>query len=367
MSDDEIKNQENIDTTFDFDQHRDNALRKYRDLHGLYSDLVETAKGVLRNAFSTKKIKVQSIEGRAKTYESFANKAITPSDTNPDKPKYAEPIKEITDLAGIRVIAFQPKAVEEICQLIRQEFTVTEFQDKSEALIKQGKLGYQSFHFLVTMSDTRCQLPEYARFKNVVFEIQARTVLQHAWAEMEHDIQYKSESVIPVNIRRRLIALAGMLEMADREFESLQDADEKLREEARKSVKSGNLAAVEITPDSIKSYLDKRLGPDARQAYWMYDLTADHLITLGFSTLAQIDACIHGYDDDKIARAVWQNRRGQLARFEETLLASMGQIYVERHPWSIEERWSKRFAQKLEMIKNAGIKTGNFDPLTLKN
>ncbi|SIO48804.1 GTP pyrophosphokinase [Paraburkholderia phenazinium] len=348
---------------FDFGKHKDVALGRYRDVHGLYSDLVETARGILKNALSGQAIKVQSIEGRAKSFESFADKAAKPSDTDPNKPKYPDPMSEITDLAGIRVIAFQPRAVDEICKLVRREFKVTEFQDKSEALISQGKFGYQSFHFLVTLNDARVRLPEYSRFKDIVFEIQTRTVLQHAWAEMEHDIQYKTEAVIPTNIRRRFIALAGMLEMADREFESLQEADQKLREEARESVQSGELGAVEITPDSLKSYLDRRLGPDARQAAWVYDLLADYVIALGFTTLSQVDECIEGYDDDKISKMIYGSRMGQVSRFEDVLLASMGDVFVQRHPWSKSDDWVTRFRQRLVRLNEAGIKTGSFDPL----
>ncbi|QXH47815.1 hypothetical protein KSS93_07880 [Pseudomonas xanthosomatis] len=70
---------------------------------------------------------------------------------------------------------------------------------------------------------------------------------------MEHDIQYKSASVIPTTIKRRCTALAGMLEIADREFQALEAEDQILRVKARNSVASGNLAGVEITPDALKT------------------------------------------------------------------------------------------------------------------
>jgi ppGpp synthetase/RelA/SpoT-type nucleotidyltranferase len=363
IASDEGSREADINMEFDFGKHGDKALRQYRDKHGLYSGLVETAVSVMKSALSAGGLKVQSVEGRAKAFESFVEKASKPSDEDPDKPKYVDPISQITDLAGIRVIAFQPRVVEEICKLIHREFKVSEFQDKSEALINQGKFGYQSFHFLVTLTDARCQFAEYARFKDVVFEIQVRTVLQHAWAEMEHDIQYKNEAVIPISIRRRFIALAGMLEMADREFESLQEADQKLREEARISVKSGDLGAVEITPDSLKSYLDNRFGPDGRMKDLGYEIAADHLIEMGFSTLAQVEECVSGYDDDKISRTVWGSRQGQLSRFDETLMAAMGEVYLQRHPYMKHEYFAARYPEKLAQMQQNGLETGSYDPL----
>lgn len=348
---------------FDFGKHADKALRQYRDKHGLYLELVERAVSVMKSALSAGGLKVQSVEGRAKAFESFTEKASKPSDEDPNKPKYTDPMSQITDLAGIRVIAFQPRVVDEICRLIHREFKVSEFQDKSEALINQGKFGYQSFHFLVMLTDARCKFSEYARFRNVTFEIQVRTVLQHAWAEMEHDIQYKNEAVIPTSIRRRFIALAGMLEMADREFESLQEADQRLREEARVSVKSGDLGAVEITPDALKSYLDDRFGSDGRMKDFGYEASAKYLVKMGFTTLAQVDECVSGYDDDKISRAIWGSRQGQLTRFEDTLMAAMGEIYLQRHPFMKHEYFAERYPKKLGEMRDRGIKVGSYDPL----
>ncbi len=78
------------------------------------------------------------------------------------------------------------------------------------------------------LAPQRALLPEYERSADSITEIQVRTVLQHAWAEIEHDIQYKSASVIPAEIRRRFMSLAGMLEIADRESQAIQDADKRL-------------------------------------------------------------------------------------------------------------------------------------------
>ncbi len=112
-------------------------------------------------------------------------------------PKYQDPLVEIDDLAGVRIITFFPGSIEAIETMIGEEFDIFERSDKSEALIEEGRFGYQSIHYLVTLKDTRTQLVEYARFDRAIIELQVRTILQHAWAEIEHDIQYKSTSAIP--------------------------------------------------------------------------------------------------------------------------------------------------------------------------
>jgi len=141
-------------------------------------------------------------------------------------------------MAGIRVITFLPRTVNEVCEYIEQEFAILEKIDKSAELLDEGKFGYQSIHFLVKMHPSRAGLAEYQSFRDLVLEIQVRTILQHAWAEMEHDIQYKSTIVIPTLIKRRFIALAGLLEIADREFQTLQDENERIRQRKESEIES---------------------------------------------------------------------------------------------------------------------------------
>ena len=182
-------------------------------------------------------------------------------------------------------------------------------------------------------------------------------------AEIEHDIQYKSAPVIPAEIRRRFMALAGMLELADREFQAIQDADKKLTKEARSRVAGGRLSQVEITPDALKAFLDKGLGADGRMAEWSYDWTARLLKRLGFRTLEQVKKCISGYDDDQLSRIATGNRQGQTTRFEYMLLAGMGEHYLRRHPWAAESWYEKRVREDLAHFKDAGIVTREYDPV----
>lgn len=349
-------------SVFDFAAHSAAALERYRSVRQDYELLAEVAKRLLSETLTVFGIRAHSIEARAKALDSFSKKAGKPSEGDPSRPKYRDPVREITDLAGVRVITFLPRTVEQVCGLVEREFTVQERTDKSAELLDEGKLGYQSIHFLVEMHPNRIRLPEYQRQRGLTFEIQVRTLLQHAWAEMEHDIQYKSAAVIPAMIRKKFISLAGLLEIADREFQSLQDEDERLRQEARASVQTGELSSVEITPDALKSYLDRKLGTDGRMTQWSYEFTANILRKLGFVTLSQLDECIAGYDDDKVSRAIWAARQGQLSRFEDTVLASMGKFFIDRHPWARDRECVDRFRGRLDRLGKGGIRVGTYLP-----
>ena len=175
-------------------------------------------------------------------------------------------------------------------------------------------------------------------------ELQVRTILQHAWAEIEHDIQYKAVSVLPVQIRRRFATLAGLIEIADREFQAIQDDNRIIRDLARRNVDLGKLDQVEITPDSLRAYLDKRYGSDGRMSDFTYQYTASSLLDLGFTNLAEVDECISNFDADALSRAIHGSRQGQVTRFEDVLLASMGENYVRAHPASLRFAWDGWYA-----------------------
>lgn len=204
------------------------AVETYEDLRPKYQSLAETVRTILIHAIP-EDCSVHSIEFRAKTVDSFRRKAEKPDDEDRSIPKYTDPLSQITDLAGVRVIAFFPKSLNRICEAIEKQFSVIWMKDLGEERFTQGRFGYQSIHYLVKLPDQKTEWAEYKRFDGLIAEIQVRTILQHAWAEMEHDIQYKSSEQIPTSIQRRFIALAGMLEIADREFQAVQDEDSKLR------------------------------------------------------------------------------------------------------------------------------------------
>jgi putative GTP pyrophosphokinase len=356
---------EKTTSQFDFELHSKSAVDQYRKKRELYDDFTIEIENILREAIETHGLKINDIQGRAKTEESFGKKAAAPSEQAPDKPKYADPMKEITDLAGIRVITFFPSTVEQIGKLIQSEFQVLERVDHTASAEQEERLGYLSVHYIVKLGTNRSSLSEYKKFAGLTAEIQVRTVLQHAWAEIEHDIRYKSTSAIPHAISRRFMALAGLLEIADREFEAIQTEDAQVRAQAVNLIAEGRLGEVEVTPDSLRSYLDERLGPDDRISDFTYLWIAKILRNMGFQNLGQVNECISGFDDDKCSRIALGNRSGQMSRFEVQLAASMGENFIVSHPWSDgnpDGWWARQVRRWLENLKNAGVQLGSYQP-----
>ena len=347
---------------FDFESHGKSAVEEFTRKRDLYEHFAWAVRDILADAIEPRGLKVNEIQCRAKEIKSLGKKAITPSEQNPEEPKYKNPMSDITDLAGVRVITFFPSTVQTVCQLIQEEFEVIEQVDHTASAEREQRLGYLSVHYLVRLGSNRKKLAEYKKFDGLTAEIQVRTVLQHAWAEIEHDIRYKSTSTIPQAISRRFMTLAGLLEIADREFEAIQKEDDSIRANARTLIEAGHLAEVEVTPDAIRSYLDVQLGSDDRISDYTYDWITKILRSSGFQNLGQVDECISGLDDDRLSRIALGGRGGQVSRFEVLLAVSMGQNFLKNHPWG-ELPWYQGIVQQWwEKLRKAGITVGSYQP-----
>jgi putative GTP pyrophosphokinase len=199
--------------TFDLDAHSRKAVREYEAERARHNACAEAVKDLLETALDDEGIRPASITARSKTPESFRKKAAKPSDHVAAAPKYPHPLAEITDLAGVRVVVFLLVEVEQVSRIIEREFRVTERDIMGGLFDEHARGGYQSVHFLVSFRGDRENLVEYRSHKGLITEIQVRTLLQHAWAE----------SSITESIRRKFLSLAGVIEVADREFQAIYE------------------------------------------------------------------------------------------------------------------------------------------------
>ncbi|MBW1784589.1 MAG: hypothetical protein JRL30_28075 [Deltaproteobacteria bacterium] len=211
----------------------DEAIRQYvSEQRATYRLLAEKTKGFLSSILSSNGIVPHSITSREKNPEELREKIIREGEV-PDAL-----FNGITDLAGVRIIAYFPSDVDSIVPLIEKEFNMDSMHSMDKRLSSNPAIfGYASIHFVVEFRPEIVKLPEYALFDKMKCEIQVRTILQHAWAEIEHDIVYKSPGEIPFRVRRRFACLAGLLEIADREFESLRQDEMAVRQAIESRIK----------------------------------------------------------------------------------------------------------------------------------
>jgi len=193
-------------------------IEEYRRHQPSYKDLASTVSDLLAKILAEQGVSLHSVTHRVKDEASLAKKL-----SRPGRPY--QTLTDLTDLAGVRVTTYFHDHVDLVATVVEQEFAV----DRKNSVDKRGLLdpdrfGYLSLHYVVELSPQRCSLPEYKRFKGLKVEIQVRSLLQHVWAEVEHDLGYKSSQSVPSTIRRRFARLAGLLELADAEFAAIRDA-----------------------------------------------------------------------------------------------------------------------------------------------
>ena len=215
----------------------DEVITKYvLEQRDTYRLLAERTKEFLSSILSSKDIVPHSITSREKDPEELIEK-INREGVVPDAM-----FNDINDLAGVRIIAYFPSDVDKIVPLIEKEFNIDSKHSMDKRFsIDPAVFGYASVHFVVEFRPDLIELPEYALFNKMKCEIQVRTILQHAWAEIEHGIVYKSPGEIPFRVRRRFACLAGLLEIADREFESLRQDEMAVREAIQSRIKKVNI------------------------------------------------------------------------------------------------------------------------------
>ena len=123
--------------------------------------------------------------------------------------------EKLGDRAGIRVVVRFREEVAEVTALIESAFRVVK---KKEFALRPDQTGYQGTHCIVTL---KAEDPDRSTYDCCLAEVQIRTLSQDLWAEIAHELSYKSVVSVPPEIERRINILSGLVEMADNEFSRL--------------------------------------------------------------------------------------------------------------------------------------------------
>ena len=171
-----------------------NILQEYDEKLLLYKTFELKMQHLLNDLLDAQNLKVHSVSTRVKERASLEKKLSL-------KKKYNN-IQEVTDILGLRIVTFFEDEVDKVAEIISKEFEIDASNSIDKRVIEYDKFGYSSLHYIVSLNSSRNNLAEYKSCKNLKFEIQIRSILQHAWAEIEHDIGYKSKGSIPEIVKR---------------------------------------------------------------------------------------------------------------------------------------------------------------------
>lgn len=202
---------------------------KYNKTIDSYKHLGNNITEAFKKFLDEENIDYLEVYSRVKDFDSFSNKSN----------KYKDPFNEIEDICGIRVICYYASDIDKISKIINNEFNVIEQQDISDRF-NVNEFGYRSHHFIVKIKDSWTAAPNYRGLENFKAEIQVRTISMHAWAEVEHKLNYKNVNEIPHKFKRKISQLSSKFEEIDEQFDALRTGIEEYQNEITQKIKETN-------------------------------------------------------------------------------------------------------------------------------
>jgi putative GTP pyrophosphokinase len=258
-----------------------NIQNEYDNKYELYSEFGECLIDDLHDiVLKYERLNIEFITGRVKDKASLNLKISSKSNY--------ESLANVTDVLGVRIVTAYKNEIPFIIRKIRETFDIDEENTNTNESKSDSEFGYSSYHIIVSNAkDKDCKTSD-PKFKNLKAEIQVRTILQHAWANISHKIDYKAKQKPDSPYRRKLFQIAALLELADQEFSSV-------REEIIKSQKS-------LLPTSQDKFSDDIIIFDTLQAYIFQSTTCNTLD----SKIADITFSALHYNLDSIEKNLTQ-------------------------------------------------------------
>ena len=217
----------------------DESLEDYKKIEIIVAELLE-------KTLEDGGIRPMQIAHRIKTRDSVAEKLERKSEKYPS-------VNVMNDLIGFRIICYFTEQVDQMAALVEKVLDVDPVlsTDKRKTMAPTA-FGYLSLHYI-------CRLPKGEgypeKLTEYTFEIQFRTVLQHAWAEIEHDLGYKTEFGIPLDVRREFSRIAGLLEIADESFMVIKSRIKDYVENVRTAIEEDTADNLRLDLNTLTEYL----------------------------------------------------------------------------------------------------------------
>lgn len=350
-------------------------FKQRREIYKVFEMIIKNyVKNIADNLAKEGKISSNyKIISRTKKPESYKGKI-----TRPNK-DYTDPLHQITDLAGVKVIfnttkdqkAFNTEFVKRIGGLRDDENSANLRDEKYE----KRQFGYLGIHHIVWFDESLLDgkitwenreidgettlIDEWEngqrllaakgvakeQLKNFRAEIQTMTFLQYIWAEIEHKVRYKPDKKLDKETERIFDRIAALLELSDAAFEELLELVEQKDRQTKDSIQQIHTAS---EPDK-KHEREKQLLLDSSDVIQTCLNSEDFsalLAQVKTQNLAYINAPIDYIDKGfvKLLQKAEISSYYELKRiFDERVLEQL-RSYAEKSA-------AKAMYQKLEIIK----------------
>ncbi len=241
---------------------------------------------------------------------------------------------KLNDKLGIRIICTFKDELDKLDEFLKNSFIVVNIDKKKDDL-DFNRLDYLSNHYDLKIDTNLETFKDYKYLDNLVFEVQVRTLNQHAWSNAAHSLSYKQEAEISNPLKRRVYRLLSLYEIADDEFSAVNDS------------------LIHQSDNYLYSLLRKLEGKIYKYAKVDFDrelaiYTLKILLTYFDEAIKQeISISIIDFintNDTKIKRIFDQNK----VRFHEIPLLTQPEVFIiwfanEKYPFNLDDNWGNDF------------------------
>jgi ppGpp synthetase/RelA/SpoT-type nucleotidyltranferase len=281
------------------------------------------------------------VTSRLKTIDSLVRKLI-----KQEKEGRNPTFESIVDKVGVRAVVRFKEEVEEAASAFRSAFRCIKLEFKSEG--KQlNEFGYQSCHMDIGLREDHSN---YSPFQSFVGELQVRTVAQDLWADMAHELSYKSvlrdlAPLLQTLIDRRIYILSALVESADMEFS-------RINKEILSSEGAENLLFLRALEREYYKFTslpyDPEFSLESIAVLSKINPRPIHLLRQDLASFSEKNSAklAHIFTD----QASNQDRSAFLFQPEAILIFE----HLDNHPLELEDVWQINFpARELERLASA--------------
>jgi len=300
--------------------------QRYQEFCTRYPNAAADFLGAIEDVLSDAGLTYDHVTARVKEWRSLRSKSRK---RRPDGTlMYPHPWQDIHDLIGVRVTTYHSTEIPRIIEALTEVFEVRRSVDKTAQTRVSGSFGYGSHHLILRVPPAQVT-PVLQAYAGREFEVQIRTVLQHAWAEFEHDIRYKrrgNTGKLAPEVDRAFTLAAGLIELADQQFDLI--AAQQSATDTTAPIDLDVKFTAETLPGII-ALLHGNTIPQSRleHYHWLEELLHAH----GLTTVAQLTELMSPANLEQVKTALhYTFQPGQVRIIDDLLLATFGEEHIAK-------------------------------------
>ena len=332
--------------------------QRYQEVCAKYPNAAADFLGAIEDVLSDAGLTYDHVTARVKEWRSLRSKSRK---RRPDGTlMYPHPWQDIHDLIGVRVTTYHSTEIPRIIEALTEVFEVRRSVDKTAQTRVSGSFGYGSHHLILRVPPSPVT-PALQAYVGREFEVQIRTVLQHAWAEFEHDIRYKrrgNTGKLAPEVDRAFTLAAGLIELADQQFDLI--AAQQSATDTTAPIDLDVKFTAETLPGII-ALLHGNTIPQSRleHYHWLEELLHAH----GLTTVAQLTELMSPANLEQVKTALhYTFQPGQVRIIDDLLLAAFGEEHIAKTgtTGNFPAQRPARLRHRLALINAAKAGEGRF-------